>query len=138
MRPMSVQWTPALAVGHAGIDEQHEELFRRVDSLIESMARGDRTEIGRLFEFLGSYVVEHFAAEERLMAGADFPGYGVHKAAHERFVRDLGELQRLWYSSDVGTDAIAVKARTWIADWLRTHIARTDQALANYLRAPAV
>lgn len=129
-----IQWTPALAVGHALIDGQHQELFRRVGSLVDAMREGDRSEVGRLFTFLGSYVVEHFAAEERLMIGAAFPGYGLHKAAHEGFVGELKELERLWYASDVATDAIAVRARSWMADWLRAHISVTDVALANHLR----
>jgi hemerythrin-like metal-binding protein len=130
-----LEWTPALAVGHAEIDGQHEELFRRAGALSAAMARGDRTEVGRLFEFLEAYVALHFAAEEALMQRAAFPGHAHHKAAHDGFVVELGRLRELWYASDVATDAVAVRTTRWIADWLRTHVAETDQALASHLRA---
>jgi hemerythrin len=131
---MTIQWTPALSVGHDEIDRQHQELFRRLSALLEAMLRGDRAEIGRLFEFLGTYVVEHFGAEERLMRGSDFPGYVVHKAAHERFVRDYQELRKM-LDAHGATSAVAIRTKTWIVDWLTAHIGATDQALARHLRA---
>jgi hemerythrin len=130
---MTMHWTPALAVGHETIDGQHRELFRRLDTLLEAMRLGDRTEIGRLFEFLGAYVVEHFGAEERYMRETGYPGLNVHKAAHDRFVREYGDLRRL-YDASGASGAVAIKTEAWIVDWLSTHIGRTDVALARHLR----
>jgi hemerythrin len=129
---MTLGWTQALAVGHAEIDAQHQELFRRADQLLEAMAAGQSGIIEGLFEFLGSYVVDHFAAEERLMTDSRFPGYNVHKAAHERFVRDLDALRKLHQSSGASA-AVTIKARTWLGEWLKNHIGGTDQMLAKHL-----
>lgn len=129
---MTLGWTQALAVGHAEIDAQHQELFRRADQLLEAMAAGQSGTIEGLFEFLGAYVVDHFAAEERLMTDSQFPGYNVHKAAHERFVRDLDALRKLHQSSGANA-AVTIKARTWLGEWLKNHIAGTDQMLAKHL-----
>jgi hemerythrin-like metal-binding protein len=127
-------WTPALALGHDEIDSQHQELFRRVARLLEAMLNRDRVAVSQLFEFLGMYVVDHFAAEERLMRESDFPGYNVHKAAHERFVRDYHSLRRLHEENGESAGAaVAVKARTWLFEWLRNHIGSTDQLLARHL-----
>ena len=49
---MLLQWTTALSVGVDEIDAQHQELFRRVDRLLDAMARNDRSEAARLLEFL--------------------------------------------------------------------------------------
>ena len=129
---MTIHWTRALAVGHADIDAQHQELFRRLGSLLDAMIRGDATEIARLFDFLGSYVVEHFGAEEELMRGSAFPGYAVHKAAHDRFVRDYEELRKM-LEAHGATAAVTIRTKTWIVDWLKAHIAGTDQLLARHL-----
>jgi hemerythrin len=131
---MTTQWTPALSVGHDEIDRQHQELFRRLSALLEAMLRGDRGEIERLFDFLGTYVVEHFGAEERLMRASDFPGYVVHKAAHERFVRDYQDLGKM-LGAHGATAAVIIRTKTWISDWLTVHIGATDQAFARHLRA---
>jgi hemerythrin len=127
-----IGWTPALALGHAEIDAQHQELFRRAAQLLDAMMAGDPTTVGELFDFLGSYVVDHFAAEERLMTESGFPGYTVHKAVHERFVRDYQSLRKLHEDSGASS-AVAIKARTWLVEWLRNHIGLTDQLLARHL-----
>ncbi|MHB9035807.1 MAG: hemerythrin domain-containing protein, partial [Armatimonadota bacterium] len=58
---MAVQWTPDLAVGVREIDDQHRELFKRVNDLLEAMSKGKgRDEIAKVVAFLGNYVVTHF------------------------------------------------------------------------------
>lgn len=128
----NIRWDPTLAVGHAAVDGQHQELFKRIDALLDAMVAGDRAEIGRLFEFLGAYVVEHFSAEERLMTECAFPGFAVHKAAHDRFVRDYQALRQL-FDQHGATAAVTIKTKTWLVDWLRAHIASTDQQMARHV-----
>lgn len=128
-----IKWTPALAVGHATIDTQHQELFRRLEQLLTAMMKGDKAEIGRLFEFLGAYVVEHFGAEERLMVEHAYPEYAAHKAAHERFVADYTALKAAMGAAGGGSAAITIKVQNWCGDWLKAHIAGTDQKLAAFL-----
>lgn len=128
-----MRWDPTLAVGHAEIDAQHQELFDRVGLLLRAMGSGgDAGEIGALFDFLGTYVVEHFAAEERLMSESRYPGATVHRAAHQRFIRDYETLRRQ-YADPAARAALALRTRTWLAEWLRSHIAGTDQQLARHL-----
>jgi len=129
----AIEWTPALALGHEEIDAQHQELFRRAEQLLQAMLAGDTASIEGLFDFLGTYVVDHFAAEERLMTASQFPGYTVHKAAHERFVRDYQSLRKLHQDSRASA-AVAIKARTWLAEWLRNHIGQTDLLFAKHLK----
>jgi hemerythrin len=130
---MPVEWDPSLALGHAEIDGQHKEIFRRFGALVLAIRSGDAAEIGVLFEHLGEYVSQHFAAEERVMAETAYPGAGVHAAQHARFAREYRELLAL-YEAAGPTAGILVKTRTWIEGWLRTHITGVDQALAAHLR----
>ena len=62
------RWDPALALGHAEIDRQHEEMFRRFAALVAAMEADAPRDVELLFDFLGEFVASHFAAEERLMA----------------------------------------------------------------------
>jgi hemerythrin len=133
---VAIEWSLDLALGHAEIDGQHQELFRRAEALSVALDAGDRSEVARLFEFLRSYVVEHFAAEEQVMRANAFPGYGVHHAAHQRFVRDFEDLRQLLHSAGP-TAAVALRTRTWIVDWLVDHISHTDRAFARHLARAA-
>lgn len=127
-----VRWDPSLAVGDAMIDAQHQELFERYEALLEAMATGDRGEIAALYDFLGAYALEHFAAEERLMAERDFPGRAVHKASHDRFVRDYQALRGL-FEAHGATAAVSVKTKVWLSDWLRKHIGGADRQMALHV-----
>jgi hemerythrin len=130
---MPVTWHPSLASGNADIDEQHQEIIRRLADLVEALESGRRNEIGNTFTFLGDYVAEHFAAEELAMERTAYPGRNVHVAAHARFVREYAELRRL-YEAAGPSFAIAVKTATWIQDWLKAHVYGADRALARHLR----
>jgi len=132
-RGMQVVWHPSLASGNADIDGQHQEIIRRTADLVDALGKGSRDEIGRMFDFLGDYVVEHFGAEERAMEQTRYPGRNVHGAAHTRFVQEYADLRRL-YEVAGPSAAIAVKTATWIQDWLKSHIWGADRALARYLR----
>lgn len=129
---MTIRWHPALAVGHPGIDGQHQELFRRAEALVDALAHGDRAEVGRHFDFLGSYALEHFGAEEQLMLETGFPGRGVHRGEHDRFVRDYRALRAL-FAQHGPMPALTVKARTWLGDWLERHVGGSDQRLGAHL-----
>lgn len=74
---MAIQWDPSLSVGVKQIDEQHQELFRRVNELVDAMHRGrSQAQLGEMLSFLSVYVVQHFGAEEKLMSERWYPGAG--------------------------------------------------------------
>ena len=133
---MSIKWTPALAVGVSAIDQQHKELFDHVAKLIDAMKNSDAAEVGRLMDFLGAYVVEHFRMEEGLMQRYAYPDYALHRAAHERFVRDYGELRRK-FESKGAMSFVTIQVKTWLGDWLAAHVSGTDMAFARWLQRAA-
>lgn len=126
-------WTPALALGHEEIDSQHREMFRRAARLCEAMASGDGTTVARLFDFLGTYVVDHFAAEERLMATAGYPKLEGHRAEHRQLVKEL-EILRHELQTEGPTNLFVIRVGNRVTEWLREHIYRTDRALGAWLR----
>ena len=131
---MAIAWTPALAIGVAEIDQQHQELFARAERLVRSVVRAERGEIDELLEFLGQYVVKHFGAEERWMIRAAYPDYARHKSEHGRFIREY-ERMRLEYQEKGPSALVGIRVNDWIADWLRSHISRSDMELGRYLAA---
>lgn len=134
---MTIAWYPALAVGVAEVDEQHREIFRRVDALAKAlMAHRGAEELEPLLGFLGGYVVEHFGAEERLMRRHAYPQRAQHEEEHRRFVEDFGELRRE-FAAEGASGFLLVKLNNRVAQWLTTHIGRTDRQLGQFLRERA-
>lgn len=132
---MAFGWNPALEIGVREIDDQHRELFRRVDILVEAMMqRRGPDELASLFDFLGTYVLEHFSAEEALMRRHGYPYRAEHEAEHRRFIDDFKALQRE-YVKEGGTALLLVRVNGRVTQWLAEHIARTDKDLGKHLRA---
>lgn len=131
---MALQWTSTLAVGVPELDRQHQELFRRIDRLLDAVLRQDRSEAGRLLEFLGGYVRDHFAAEERLMAEVSYPDAERHVQEHRDFARRLAELDAQ-FAAGGATAALVFALEREAVGWLRDHVYFTDVALGRFVHA---
>jgi hemerythrin len=133
---MAFTWTPDLALGVEGIDEQHRELFRRADRLLASArVDDDPGEILRVLGYLGEYVASHFRAEEALMADAAYPAdaAAAHRAEHARLTARFRRMRDGFARGGAGPE-LADEVRREVCEWLREHVSGTDRALARHLR----
>jgi len=129
-----MRWDPELATGVDEIDEQHREIFGRLDALYDAVRRGaSRHELGQTFEFMRGYVARHFSAEEALMAAAGFPQLAAHRSEHEAFARDLQGLD-MHHQRHGASPALVLRVTHQLATWLREHVCGSDRALADFLR----
>jgi hemerythrin len=130
---IQISWDRSLETGDPEIDEQHRELFARIDSLLAATHdRRARAEVGRLLTYLGDYVVSHFEAEERIMAESGYPELAPHRAEHQRFVAEYARLFQD-YRADGPGPTFVIKFGNRVTSWLCEHICRTDRQLADYL-----
>ncbi len=133
---MALHWTPSLAVGVARIDEQHKMLFSEVEKLASAMSKKDPELVSRTLDFLGSYVAEHFTAEEALMAECQFPDAKKHIDQHRTFTKEFSELKTA-YERDGATVPVVLKLSNWLLGWLWNHIRGSDTEMARYAQANA-
>jgi hemerythrin len=118
-------WTPALSVGSAELDAQHQELFRRADAFLEALGGSSDREVDRLLVFLRDYARTHFADEEAWLRSVGYPDLEAHRAEHERFLRDL--------AVHAGGGALAIA--TWLVRWLHGHVVQSDGDAARFALA---
>jgi hemerythrin len=127
-----IEWSPDLSVGIEEIDAQHRELFRRAARFAEGLETRTREEVAQLLSYLRHYAAVHFAAEEEWMRITAYPGHRLHRAEHERFLRELlslsGEHVR---RGNPGLRSEAVSA--WLRRWLVAHLGTHDAALTEFL-----
>jgi len=134
---MSITWTSSLATGVAEIDNQHREIFARVNRLSEACAEGrGKEEVLRLLDFLEDYVKEHFAAEEKLQIREGYPEYAAHRSLHSRFVADLEHLGAT-FRTEGATLSLVIMTNKTLTAWLVQHISKVDMEFASYLKAQA-
>lgn len=131
---MAIKWTEDLATGIEKIDEQHRELFRRVNELMEACAKGKgKEQVLKTSNFLSEYVVMHFGDEEKIMREKNYPGYEAHKAQHDGFVKRFAEIKEKLGQTGPTVDLV-IKMNNFLVDWLFNHIKKTDKALGAYLK----
>ena len=131
---MTIQWTEALATDIEDIDHQHQELFGRINDLLQACNQGKgRAEVGKTISFLEDYVGTHFSAEEKIMLAHRFPGYVAHKAEHVRFTANLKDLKRQMIDDGPGIHIIILTNHI-VIDWLINHIRTRDKAFGAYMR----
>ncbi len=130
---MALEWDEKLAVGVRSIDEQHQELFRRVNALLAALGKGTgRQAVGELLEFLRRYTVQHFGMEEELMGRRRYPEFAAHKAQHDQFVKTFAAL-RAEFEASGPSMSFTLTVNSLVCAWLRQHIATTDKALGRFV-----
>ncbi len=131
---MAVQWTPDLATSVKEIDDQHKELFKRVDALLTAWTNGaGREEVQNIIRFLNDYVVYHFDAEEKYMDKYGYSNAATHKAQHKVFVNAWEKLKERYVRG--GTDDTLIKkTNEQVVDWFVSHIRYVDKAMGLFLK----
>lgn len=119
-------WSPALAMGHAEIDEQHRMLIQMIRELGVRMNAGDHRQ-GVLDALQGmlAYAATHFEDEEELMEQADWDGLEKHEGLHAEFMWKAGDLE-----SQVKDDYAQASREVldYLLHWLVDHIQVEDRA----------
>ena len=134
---MAMEWTDDLSTGSAAIDDQHKELFKRVDALLEACGQGKgKAEVSQVIRFLDAYVVTHFSAEEQYMEKHNYPGFAKHKALHLEFTEQFGELKREFEKEGPGL-YLVVRTNQMVLQWLLNHIRKVDRELGAFLKTKA-
>ncbi len=129
-----IEWTEELATGSAEIDQQHQEIFRRINSLLEACQEGKgKQEVCRVLGFLDDYVVTHFGDEEQYMLQLGYPGFEEHKAQHIEFVKNYVALKKQVEAEGPGLNTV-ITANRLVVDWLRQHIRKVDTKLGTFLK----
>jgi hemerythrin len=105
-------------------DEQHQELFNRVNALNTAVSAGERPEIGNRLDSLIEFVVKHFQDEERQMEEKGYTDLAKHQQEHASLVSTCAELQGKFHANEaeIGADTMS-----FIKDWLDNHIPVIDR-----------
>lgn len=129
-----IEWTKSLETGIELIDSQHQELFRRIDTLELAIYKGRAVnELADLLIYLESYVIEHFEAEENLMLEINFPGYGRHLTEHAEFRNRINAT--ITEFTERGADSyLALDVDKLMRKWLQHHIMNVDMEFVPFIK----
>lgn len=129
-------WSDKLSTGINSIDEQHKQLVAMVNALHNAMKmRKGAAESGKILGRLAEYTVSHFAHEEEMFETHKYPERVQHKQAHDDLVAQVVEFKTEF---EQGKAALSMELMTFLSDWLRGHILKTDMEYVPYLREKGV
>lgn len=129
-------WKDKYKIGVETIDEQHQELFRRVEDFIKTF-RGegswdDRLEkVKETLDFMSAYVVTHFDDEEAYQKTISYPKYEEHLQLHGRFKAEVGKYVDK-FNSEGFDEELVQEFGGKLMTWLIYHVAGADQEIGKY------
>lgn len=133
----NIQWTPELAVGENFIDNQHIELFRMMNVIVQGLKDGmSNQELANNIKFLQDYVVYHFSQEEQEMEKYNYPEYQAHKQLHIDFITAVNAIASRFSMQGDNTAVLEELASVGL-NWLNEHITKIDKKLAAYFKSNA-
>ncbi len=131
-----IAWNESLSVSVPEFDEQHKKLIAIVNDLHDAMQKGQGREgLGALLNALVQYTVTHFAAEEKRLSQASYPGYLSHKGEHDELTRKVQDLKKRF---DSGNAALTVEVMAFLKNWLTNHIQGTDKKYGAFFAQHAL
>ena len=121
-----IGWSSEFETGIKIIDEQHNELFRIMDTFAIAIYGGEgKNKLSQLLIFLDNYIQVHFNTEEKLLALNNYSEYDEHIKMHGQFASIFND-----YQKDViqrgGDSYLAMRLEKEIRSWWENHILKTD------------
>lgn len=132
MQPIQVQWTAAEhGTGITELDDQHRELFRRINLLLVAVGTESEDDAVRnMLGFLTKYMSRHFQCEEGHMVSRRCRGCTLNAEQHMRFASACASLCDRVAAQGV-TGALATDLRHLLVGWANGHIPQVDVMLRD-------
>ncbi|MDR3332505.1 MAG: bacteriohemerythrin [Synergistaceae bacterium] len=124
-------WSKNLETGIDMIDEQHKELFRQIDILLDIK---NENRIEATLDFLGKYIVKHFTDEQNMHAQAKYPKAAAHKEYHDNYVQTFRKLKEK-YIKEGPTVTNNMEVNKTVVGWLKDHILVHDKEFAQFYKS---
>ena len=130
----TIQWDLTMSTGIDAVDNQHKQLIKWLNDLLEAMSMGrGRGEIQALLAKLGGYAVTHFGYEEDCMTKYHCPAAAQNAEAHQEFIATFSSFNDE-FERDGPTAHLVVRMESELLRWLVGHIKRTDTQLLPCVR----
>ncbi len=128
-----IEWTPNLAVHVPVIDEQHRELYRRMNELCNAIMEGQgRKEVQGFISYLTDYTTFHFRDEEALMREIGYPGYDAQRKAHTYF-KDKVRAMADQVEAGAASSDLVIEVVEEMQNWFSNHIRTMDRQIGEFL-----
>lgn len=119
-----INWDDSFSVGVKKLDEQHRQIIRMINKLIDTNnVSVDSELISETLTEMMQYASDHFETEEDLMMEYRYPDYKSNKDHHTEFRKRLAgfSMDTMAYKRSVPTEVL-----TYLKEWWVDHILKID------------
>lgn len=125
MSIQKIRWEPKYSVGVEQIDNQHKELIKTINMLIDVLGTiPTKEQLDVIIQRLIAYKRYHFVTEEKYFDEFKYEGSAEHKAKHKEF---NDTVKRLIAESKEDSAILAYSLIDFLEDWLIDHLMTEDQ-----------
>ena len=125
-----LEWNDKFSVNVDEIDNQHKEIFKITNKLLNAIADGTANEtVGDILQDLIDYIAVHFSTEEYYFDKFNYPKSYSHKEEHESFIQKVSEFKK---SFETGRKNLYLDITNFILNWLMSHVLLSDKEYAKY------
>lgn len=118
-------------IGVEQIDQQHIELFRMTEDLVNAVKNGaDVATYQKALAFLKDYVIYHFRDEEAYQASIHYSGLEAHREEHRQFTQTVLNYEKRLTENGFDEKTMKDLAGT-VTAWLIYHVVDTDQKIVS-------
>ncbi|NGZ07379.1 MAG: hemerythrin family protein [Magnetococcales bacterium] len=130
-KKLSYKWLRFPVTGIVELDQQHQELLDRMNTLRDYLTRGQAApeEVQERLHALHTLFSNHFEEENQRMQAHDYPGFTTHFEAHQAFLN--GPILHT-ITDPHGQEGYDLGA---LVEWEASHISRFDRPMAEFLLA---
>ncbi len=126
-------WKEKYRIGNKEIDEQHYQLFSKIENLLDIARSGNlenkKKECQDLIEFLMDYTKFHFNTEEKIQREMQYVGYTQHVWIHQGFIQTIQEYKEKM-EQDFSPNLLKSFVGTLVT-WLAQHVCRCDRKIMS-------
>ncbi|HOQ13821.1 MAG TPA: hemerythrin family protein [Bacillota bacterium] len=135
-------WKEKYELGVEQVDNQHRELFRRVDTFLHTLRSSTSWDervrkVNETLDFMNGYVIEHFRDEEEYQKKIGYPRYEEHKKIHADMLNYVVHVTKEYKDKGYNEQLIQQFAGRLLA-WLINHVAAEDQLIGVYAKEKGV
>ena len=128
-----IKFTDNLITNVKFIDDQHKELFSRINEVIALGTKfASKEETDRTIKMLGDYIVKHFDDEEALQRKYSYPKHNEHKAMHQQYIAEFVKL-KAEYDNNGPSVNFTMQLNKSIIDWIVKHIRYVDVDMGKFI-----
>lgn len=132
---LGIDWNDMLSVGIDRMDDEHKELFRRINTLLVALLGPEnQSDTTALIKAISDYASYHFADEQALMRAQGYPRCEQHTALHDSFMKEFASIEQELDSQGLSVQLV-IRLQDKVVTWLLEHIAKVDRDYGDFMLA---